>query len=167
MRCALKLTERERERPRNVPSSILLRRTHVEGGLFSERLDRARALAEEVKQLEQVRRQDYGMLAQQVRSLKETNEQLRGETARQKPHAHMMWEFHGYGGQQAVRLGDCKGVRQKLHQGVTKTELCDLKTDEAEKNDVAEKHPDVVKRIEEILRTDRVPSKLFPIKALD
>jgi arylsulfatase len=91
---------------------------------------------------------------------------LRGQTAKQKPHEHMVWEFHGYGGQQAVRLGDWKGVRQKLHQGVVKTELYDLKTDEAEKNDLAAKHPDVVKRIEEILRGSGAV-ELFPIKVLD
>src|SRR5262249_42708448 len=32
-------------------------------------------------------------------------------------HSYLYWEFPGYGGQQAVRLGDWKGVRQNLAKG--------------------------------------------------
>jgi arylsulfatase len=92
---------------------------------------------------------------------------LRGEPARQRTHGHLLWEFHGYGGQQAVRAGDWKGLRRDLHKGRSKLELYDLKADPTEKKDVAARHPDVVKRLERILDTDRVPSKLFPIKCLD
>jgi arylsulfatase len=92
---------------------------------------------------------------------------LRGDEAKQRKHTHLMWEFHGYGGQQAVRAGDWKGLRRDLHKGKSKLELYNLKEDVAEKDDVAAKHPDVVKRLERILDTDRVPSKLFPIKCLD
>ena len=88
----------------------------------------------------------------------------RGE---QKTHAYLYWEFPAYGGQQAVRLGDWKGVRQKLFRGPIKTELYDLKADPGETNDVAAQHPDVVKRIEQILREARVPSPLFKFRALD
>src|SRR5262249_26468832 len=35
---------------------------------------------------------------------------LRGQPGQQRRHTHLMWEFHGYGGQQAVRVGDWKGV---------------------------------------------------------
>lgn len=92
---------------------------------------------------------------------------LFGQADRQKKHDHLMWEFHGYGGQQAVRLGDWKGVRRTMHKGNTKVELYNLKDDVGEKTDVAAKHPDVVQRIEKIMNSDRVPSKLFPIKVLD
>jgi arylsulfatase A len=92
---------------------------------------------------------------------------LRGQRDRQKAAAFLLWEFAGYGGQQAVRMGDWKGVRQKLHKGQTAIELYNLKEDLGEKNDLAAKHPEVVKRIETILKTERTPSKLFPIKVLD
>src|SRR5262245_51482750 len=55
---------------------------------------------------------------------------LRNDPSKQKKHSHMLWEFHGYGGQQAVRVGDWKGVRRELHKkGKTKLELYDLKRD--------------------------------------
>jgi arylsulfatase len=92
---------------------------------------------------------------------------LRGEQAAQKTHAHLFWEFHGYGGQQAVRAGDWKGLRRNLHKGKSKLELYNLKEGPGEKANVAEKHLDVVARLQHILDTDRVPSKLFPIKCLD
>ena len=86
---------------------------------------------------------------------------------KQQKHKYLMWEFHGYGGQQAVRMGDMKGLRRDLHKGRSKLELYDLAKDVSEKNDVAAKHPELVKKMERILDTDRVPSKLFPIKCLD
>jgi arylsulfatase len=92
---------------------------------------------------------------------------LLGQPEKQKKPAHLFWEFTGYGGQQAVRLGDWKGVRQNMQKGNLKVELYNLRDDPGEKNDVADKHPDIVKRIEQIMNTDRVPSKLFPLKALD
>jgi arylsulfatase A len=90
-----------------------------------------------------------------------------GDPVRKKAAAFLFWEFAGYGGQQAVRMGDWKGIRQKLHKGKPAIELYNLKEDLGEKNDVAAKHPEVVKRIETILKTERTPSKLFPIKVLD
>ncbi len=91
---------------------------------------------------------------------------LHGETDRQKPHSHLLWEFAGYGGQQAVRAGDWKGIRRDLQKGKSKLELYNLKTNVHESTDVAAKHPDIVARLSRILDTDRVPSKLFPIKGL-
>ncbi len=92
---------------------------------------------------------------------------LLGQPERQKEHEYLFWEFFGGGGQQAVRLGDWKGLRRDMHKGNTALELYNLKEDVGEKNNVAARHPEVVQRIEKILRTDRVPSKLFPIKVLD
>jgi len=57
-------------------------------------------------------------------------------------------------------MGDWKGVRAA---GRT-VELYDLRTDMAEKNDVAPAHPDVVRRIEEVMRTARTDSKEFPVR---
>jgi|SRR5579884_2213052 len=97
-------------------------------------------------------------------SLKPT---LLGHAERQRRHDHLLWEFAGYGGQQAVRVGDWKGVRRELRKGKAKLELYDLAADVGEKNDVADKHPEVVRRLERILDTDRTPSKVFPIKGLE
>lgn len=81
-------------------------------------------------------------------------------TGEQATHEHLLWEFGGYGGQQAVRLGDWKGVRRNIKQGNRTIELYNLSDDRAESRDVAESHPEVVKQIERILQTDRTDSEI-------
>lgn len=85
----------------------------------------------------------------------------------QKKREFLFWDFNGYSGQQAVRMGDWKGVRRDLHKGNTKIELYNLKRDIGEKNDVADKHPDIVRKMERILKENHQPSELFPIAVLD
>jgi arylsulfatase A len=85
---------------------------------------------------------------------------------KQARHEFLFWDFGGYGGQQAVRLGDWKGLRRNLHLGNTKLELYNLKTDVGEQHDVAAQHPDLVKRLEKILAAQHQPSALFPFKVL-
>jgi arylsulfatase len=92
---------------------------------------------------------------------------LLGQPEKQKKAAYLFWEFAGYDGQQAVRLGDWKGLRRNMQKGNLKIELYNLKDDVGEKQDAADKHPEIVRRIEQIMKTARVPSKLFPIKAVD
>ena len=96
---------------------------------------------------------------------------LLGQTDRQKKHDYLYWEFPSYGGQQVVRVGDWKGVRQGLQRknnpNRLKVELYNLKTDPGEENDVAAKHPDLIAKIERVMRDARVPSKLFPVPVLD
>ena len=85
---------------------------------------------------------------------------------RQPRHEFLFWDFGGYGGQQAVRLGDWKGVRRNLHLGNTKLELYNLKTDLGETRNIAAQHPAIVKRLEKILAEQHRPSTLFPFKVL-
>lgn len=91
---------------------------------------------------------------------------LTGKAA-QKSHDFLYWEFAGYGGQQAVIAGDWKAVRQNLAKGVAKTELYDLKVDPGEKTDVAEKNPDVVARLEKLLKEQHAPNPDFPLQTID
>ena len=88
----------------------------------------------------------------------------RGQQVR---HEFLFWDFGGYGGQQAVRMGDWKGVRRNLHLGNTQIELYNLATDIQERQDVAAQHPDIVRRIAAIMQREHVPSDVFPIKVLD
>ena len=83
-------------------------------------------------------------------------------------HAFLYWEFPSYGGQQAVRMGRWKGIRRELLQGVVKTELYDLETDEQERNDVASQFPEIVEKIEEIMRREHTTPVIerFKMKAL-
>jgi arylsulfatase A-like enzyme len=96
---------------------------------------------------------------------------LLGKPQAQKRHEFLYWEFRPGGGQQAVRAGDWKAVRQHMAQtpaGQTpKTELYDLATDPAESKDVAAEHPDVVARLEAVMTAQHVPSKLFPLPGID
>ena len=76
-------------------------------------------------------------------------------------------EFTGYGGQQTIRMGDWKAVRQNLGKGRIRTELYNIATDISEKNDVAAEHPDVVAKLESMMAEQHTPSDVFPLKALD
>jgi arylsulfatase A-like enzyme len=79
----------------------------------------------------------------------------------QKQHDFLYWEFHERGFQQAVRMGDWKAVRSAWGEPL---ELYDLRTDLAEKHNVAGQHAEIVDRIEEYLKTARTASARWPIK---
>jgi arylsulfatase A-like enzyme len=79
---------------------------------------------------------------------------------KQKNHKFLYWEFHERGFEQAVRMGEWKAVRHGLNDPV---ELYDLKTDISEQRDLAAQHPDVVRKITEILQRVRTDSEEFPI----
>ncbi|MCO6044870.1 arylsulfatase [Aeoliella sp. ICT_H6.2] len=76
---------------------------------------------------------------------------------------YLIWEFPGYGGQQAIRMGDWKGVVRNTKRGNTKLELYDLQNDPAEANNVAKQHPQRVARMKELLKSDRTESEMFPL----
>jgi arylsulfatase A-like enzyme len=78
---------------------------------------------------------------------------------------HLYWEFPQKAGAQAVRIGNWKGVRQNVKKAPEgPIELYDLVADVGETKDVAAEHPDVVKRMAEIMRTDRTESAEFPLR---
>jgi arylsulfatase A-like enzyme len=80
----------------------------------------------------------------------------------QRAHAPLYWEFHEGRFAQAIRMGDWKGVRLNPGQPV---ELYDLKTDMGEKNDIAAQHPEVVQKVDALMKSSRTDSTEFPIKA--
>lgn len=94
---------------------------------------------------------------------------------KQQPERPFLYrESPGYGGQQCVRVGDWKAIRQNLNPGAkpvtvppVQTELYNLASDRFETTNVAPQHPDIVKKLEEILQQQHVKSDLFPIRALD
>lgn len=73
-------------------------------------------------------------------------------------------EHEGYGCQQALRMGDWKGVREKLKKNPNAPlELYNLKDDIGETKDVAKEHPDIVARMLKIMKEQHTPSKEFPL----
>jgi arylsulfatase A-like enzyme len=100
---------------------------------------------------------------------------------RQEPRPFLYREFPGYGGQQSVRIGDWKGVRQQLNaqsekpsaagaqgQGSRRAiELYDLEDDPGETKDVSADYPELVLRMERLMREQHRRSELFPFPALD
>ena len=66
-----------------------------------------------------------------------------------KKHEYLYWEFPGYNGQQAVRLGKWKGIRKNIFEGNLIVELYDLNNDIMEQNNIASQYPEVIKRIQE------------------
>ena len=93
----------------------------------------------------------------------------------QEPRPFLYREFPSYGGQQSVRIGDWKGVRQNLMprgkgkkaQPNLHIELYNLKDDISETKDVSAQHPDIVAKTEKIMREQHTPSAEFPLPALD
>lgn len=80
---------------------------------------------------------------------------------KQRGHDFLYWEFHESGFEQAVRAGDWKAVR---HAPDAPVELYNLKTDLSEQHNAAAQHPDIVKKIENYLKSARTESELWPIK---
>ncbi|MCU1324275.1 MAG: sulfatase [Acidobacteriaceae bacterium] len=71
----------------------------------------------------------------------------------------LYWEFYEPSFEQAVRWGRWKAVR---HGRKGLLELYDLTSDPAEKTNIAEKHPDVVARIERHIRETHTASVEYP-----
>ena len=76
-------------------------------------------------------------------------------------HEFLYWEFHERGSKQAVRMGDWKAVRGGPGKPL---ELYNLKSDLAETQNVADKQPDVVSKIEAYLKDARTESTHWPLK---
>jgi arylsulfatase A len=71
---------------------------------------------------------------------------------RQKKHDYLFWDFAGYGGQLAVRMGKWKGIKRDLRKKPdAPLELYDLEKDISEKNNLAGEYPKVVARIEKVM----------------
>ena len=73
----------------------------------------------------------------------------------------LYWEYFEKGFQQAVRWRNFKAIRLKQGEPLL---LFDLSEDIGEQNNVADKHPEVITRIEEYLKTARTESLNWPVQ---
>jgi len=86
----------------------------------------------------------------------------------QSEHEFLYWEFPSYQGQQAARMGDWKGVRKNIFKGNMDIELYNLRSDITESIDVANEHPEIVAKVEAIMKREHTTAELdrFKIKQL-
>jgi len=86
----------------------------------------------------------------------------------QEKHEFLFWDYPEYGGQQAVRMDQWKGIRKNIKKGNLEIELYDLSVDLQELNNIAEDHPDIVKQIAEIMTNEHTTPevKTFNMTAL-
>ena len=81
---------------------------------------------------------------------------LLGQTQLQVQHDFLFWDFPGYGGQLAIRMGRWKAVRRGLRKNPeAPLRLYDLEADPAEATDVSAAHPDIARRMAEIMVSAR------------
>ena len=87
----------------------------------------------------------------------------------QQENDFLYWEFPAYTGQQAVRMNQWKGLKKKLFSGPAKLQLYNLNTDPKELNDLAEEYPEIVEKMELIMKSAHTKASLekFNIPVLD
>jgi arylsulfatase A len=83
---------------------------------------------------------------------------------KQAPHDYLYWEFHERGGKQAVRQGEWKAVRLDVNKKRPRPlELYNLSNDVGETHDVAAEHPEIVARMQKLMREAHVDTDQFQI----
>lgn len=93
---------------------------------------------------------------------------LIGENQKEN-HKFLYWEFPSYKGQQAVRMGKWKAIRQNMFDGNLEIELFDLENDLACQNNVANQFPEVIDQVKIIMKQEHQTSEVerFRIPILD
>ena len=76
----------------------------------------------------------------------------------QDEHEFLYWEYPGSSGQMAVRIGNMKALRKDMHNGNLAWQLFDLENDPAEMTDISASHPDIIERVEEIVKNEHTAS---------
>jgi arylsulfatase A-like enzyme len=81
---------------------------------------------------------------------------LLGMSSEQKKHDYLFWDFPGYGGQIAVRMGPWKGIKQDLRKTPdAPLELYNVAGDIGETTNVVKEHPAIAQKMEDIMLRER------------
>ncbi|MBA6153247.1 arylsulfatase [Gelidibacter maritimus] len=75
-------------------------------------------------------------------------------TDKQKEHEYLYWEFAGYNGQVAVRMGKWKMIWKNIKGGNKEVELYDLETDIREEHNIMDQHPEMLEKFYEIVKKE-------------
>ncbi len=82
---------------------------------------------------------------------------------KQKEHEFLYWEFHEFGGRQAVRKDRWKYiVYNTMNKDKKSVALFDIQKDPGEQENIAEQYPQIVKELQDVMNRSRVPSPQFP-----
>lgn len=83
----------------------------------------------------------------------------------QQEHETLYWEFHEKGGRRALRKGDWKLVNYNLNDPkISTVELYNLKTDPGEENNLANDYPELVEELQQLIKSSRTESEIFPFE---
>ena len=83
---------------------------------------------------------------------------------KQNVHNYLYWEFPGYGGQQALRMGKWKAIKQNIFKDNRHIELYDLENDLKEMNDISGLNVDLIKKIDSIFSKEHLESNIDRFK---
>ncbi|MBO9700344.1 MAG: arylsulfatase [Sporocytophaga sp.] len=86
----------------------------------------------------------------------------------QTRHEYLYWEFPEHNGQQAIRWGKWKAIRENLKDGNLHTSLYDLEKDPQELKDMSAQFPDIISQVEQFFKeSHQQPEvKRFRLEAL-
>ena len=87
----------------------------------------------------------------------------------QEEHPYLYWEFPGYDGQVALRMGQWKVIWKDIKKGNTDIEVYDLNNDLSEQHDISHDHPELIEKFKAIVQKEhRTPQhERFIIPALE
>jgi len=90
-------------------------------------------------------------------------------TEKQKEHDYLYWEFAGYKGQVAIRMGKWKMIWKNIKEGNKEVELYDLDIDLQEENNIMDEHPELLEKFFEIVKKEhKTPgNKSFIIEGVE
>jgi arylsulfatase A len=82
---------------------------------------------------------------------------------KQIEHDYLYWEFHEQGGKMAVRQGKWKAIMLNVDKNNgSDAELYDLSEDAGETRNIALSNPEIVSKLENIMKQAHTPSEIFP-----
>ena len=86
---------------------------------------------------------------------------LLGQSATQKQHSFLYWEYPEKGGQLAIRMGNWKAVKTSVRKDRTGPwELYDLTKDVSEITNIAAQHPDIIQQANAIVTREHTPTHI-------
>ncbi len=84
---------------------------------------------------------------------------LMGNSADQKAHEYLYWEFYEQGSRRGIRMGDWKIICEPMFSD--NFEVFNLQDDLGEAHDVSAEHPEIVAQAKRILREAHTPTEMW------